>query len=41
MKFHKNILQIEKEKEIDRIGEFIRQQVIHMRRDGAVIGLSV
>lgn len=40
MKFHKNVLEIDPEKEKNRIGEFIRKQVLDMRRDGAVIGLS-
>ena len=40
MKFHKNILRIDPEKEVGRIGEFIQKQVLHMRREGAVIGLS-
>jgi NAD+ synthase len=40
MKFYREILQIDPEKGIDRICEFIRQQVVHMRRDGVVIGLS-
>jgi NAD+ synthase len=40
MKFHKNVLEIDPEKEKNRICDFIQQQVQHMRRDGAVIGLS-
>jgi len=40
MKFHKDILRINCEKEVERICEFIREQMLSMRRDGAVIGLS-
>jgi len=40
MKFHKDILRINCEKEVERICEFIREQTLSMRRDGAVIGLS-
>lgn len=40
MKFHKDILRIDCEKEVERICEFIQQQTLSMRRDGAVIGLS-
>lgn len=40
MKFHKDILRIDCEKEVERICEFIREQMLSMRRDGAVIGLS-
>jgi len=40
MKFHKDILRINCEKEVERICEFIQQQTLSMRRDGAVIGLS-
>lgn len=40
MKFHKNILDLDCEAEVERICEFIRQQVREMKRDGIVIGLS-
>lgn len=40
MKFYKNILKIDPEKETSRISNFIQQQMLSMRRDGAVIGLS-
>jgi len=40
VKFHKDILRINCEKEVERICEFIQQQMLSMRRDGAVIGLS-
>ena len=40
MKFHKDILIIDPEKETDRICDFIHLQILKMRRDGAVIGLS-
>jgi len=40
MKFYKNILKIDPEKETSRISNFIQQQTLSMRRDGAVIGLS-
>lgn len=40
MKFHRNILTIDPEKETQRISNFIQQQTLSMRRDGAVIGLS-
>ena len=40
MKFHKDILQIDCQKETDRICEFIHQTMLSMRRKGAVIGLS-
>ena len=40
MKFHKNILKIDCEKEISRTCDFIKQQTQTLRRDGAVIGLS-
>jgi len=38
--FHKNILRIDCESEIERICSFIHQQTISMKRDGVVIGLS-
>lgn len=40
MNFHKDILKIDCEKEIGRICSFIYDQMLSMRRDGAVIGLS-
>ncbi|MDH7513872.1 MAG: NAD(+) synthase [Clostridiales bacterium] len=40
MKFHKDILKINCEKEANRISDFIKTQTLTMRREGAVIGLS-
>lgn len=40
MDFHKDILEINCEKEARRISRFIRKQVLSMRKEGAVIGLS-
>lgn len=40
MRFHKNILKIDCEKEVERICQFIHDQTRSMRREGAVIGLS-
>ncbi|OGC80681.1 MAG: NAD(+) synthase [candidate division Zixibacteria bacterium RBG_16_43_9] len=41
MDFHKNILDINSEKECERICEFIKEQVFtHFRREGAVVGIS-
>jgi NAD+ synthase len=41
MDFHKNVLDINPEKECDRICEFIKEQVFaHFRREGAVVGIS-
>ncbi|HOW42770.1 MAG TPA: NAD(+) synthase [Candidatus Omnitrophota bacterium] len=40
MSFHKEILRIDCTKEAERICEFIRQQTLRLKRDGAVIGLS-
>jgi len=40
MNFHKDILKIDCESEVNRICSFIQQQTIAMRRDGIVIGLS-
>lgn len=40
MRFHKGSLQIDCEAETKRICAFIHQQVLDMKRDGAVIGLS-
>jgi len=38
--FSKDVLKIDCEAEIDRISEFISEQLQSMRRDGAVIGIS-
>ncbi|HVP36016.1 MAG TPA: NAD(+) synthase [Terriglobales bacterium] len=41
MEFHKNVLDINPEKECNRICEFIKEQVFtHFRRGGAVVGIS-
>lgn len=40
MVFHKDILKIDCESELERICSFIQQQVRAMKRDGVVIGLS-
>jgi len=40
MKFHTDILEVDCQKEVDRILNFIKTQAIAMRREGAVIGLS-
>lgn len=40
MRFHKDILKIDCEKEKDKICQFIRDQTRSLRREGAVIGLS-
>ncbi len=41
MEFHKNILDIDPEKECNRICEFIKEQVFsHFRREGGVVGIS-
>jgi len=40
MKFNKNMLRIDCEKESDRICNFIHKNVLSMRRKGVVIGLS-
>jgi len=41
MEFHKNILDINPEKECERICEFIKDQIFtHFRREGAVVGIS-
>jgi len=41
MDFHKNILDINPQKESERICEFIKDQVFtHFRREGAVVGIS-
>ena len=40
MAFNKEILQVDCESEIKRIGTFIQQQVASMKKEGAIIGLS-
>lgn len=40
MAFHKNILEIDSEKETERIRRFIEQHTLSMKRDGAIVGLS-
>ena len=41
MEFHKNILNIEPERECNRIGKFIKEQVFsRFRREGGVVGIS-
>ncbi len=40
MKFHKDILKIDCKIEVERICSFIQQQMIAMKREGIVIGLS-
>lgn len=40
MKFHKDILKIDCIREVDRICEFIHEQVTGIKRNGAVVGLS-
>lgn len=40
MKFKKDILKIDCEREVERISEFIYKQMKSMRREGAIIGLS-
>jgi len=41
MEFHKNILNIDPEKDCNRICEFIKEQVSsHFRREGGVVGIS-
>jgi NAD+ synthase len=40
MNFHKDILKIDTENEVERICAFIRGQTIAMKREGVVIGLS-
>jgi len=40
MNFHKDILKIDCESEVERICFFIKQQILAMKREGAVIGLS-
>ncbi len=38
--FHKDVLNIDCSKEAERIGKFIREQAVRLKRYGAVIGLS-
>jgi len=40
MDFHKDVLKIDSKSEVERIGEFIRQELCDMKRGGVVIGLS-
>jgi NAD+ synthase len=40
MEFHKDVLKLDCKREVERICEFIRQEVRDMKRDGIVIGLS-
>jgi NAD+ synthase len=40
MRFHRDILKIDRIAEIDKLCDFIRKQVRIMKCDGAVIGLS-
>jgi NAD+ synthase len=40
IKFRKNILKLDCKSEIERICSFIKQQIIEMKREGVVIGLS-
>ncbi len=40
MVFHKDVLQIDCQEEINRITDFIRQQTLAMRREGIVVGIS-
>ena len=40
MEFHKDILNLDSKSEVERICEFIRQELRDMKRDGAVVGLS-
>jgi NAD+ synthase len=40
MKFHKDILRIDCQREVDRISSFIKDQLFTMKRDGIVVGLS-
>jgi len=40
MDFHKDVLKLENKSEVERICEFIRQELRVMKRDGIVIGLS-
>jgi NAD+ synthase len=40
MEFHKDVLKLDGKSEVERICEFIRQELRDMKRDGIVIGLS-
>lgn len=40
MEFHKDILKLDSKSEVERICEFIRQELRDMKRDGIVVGLS-
>jgi NAD+ synthase len=40
MEFNKDILKLDSKSEVERICEFIRQELRDMKRDGAVVGLS-
>jgi NAD+ synthase len=40
MKFHKDVLRIDCEVEVERICEFIRHQVNVQKREGAIVGIS-
>ena len=40
MDFNKNILNIDCREEVARIAGFLREQVIDMKKDGIVIGIS-
>jgi NAD+ synthase len=40
MTFHRDILRIDAPQEIARISDFIKQQTLAMRREGAVVGIS-
>lgn len=40
MEFHKDVLKLDCKSEVERICEFIRQELRDMKRDGIVVGLS-
>ena len=40
MEFHKDILKLDSKSEVERICEFIQQELRDMKRDGIVVGLS-
>ncbi len=40
MEFHKDILKLDSKSEVERICEFIQQELRNMKRDGIVVGLS-
>lgn len=40
MNFHKDILKVDCKSEVERICSFIQQQILAMKREGAVVGLS-